>query len=337
MVVYIILILILFGGLIAGYVHFFGQRKSSHQEGHGDGGEPQKDPVHADLAEERIRFQLDVAYASSDNSRQRLDIFRPIKPHADKLPAVVFFHGGGWTEGDKKDGLPHLLPLVRSGRYIGVSVEYRTVKEAVWPAQLYDCKAAIRWIREHAEDLGMDPQRIAVWGQETGAYLALMLGLTGDRHGLEGGLGAHRHVSSKVAAVVNYAGVTDLAALLGQSGADERISLEAKMLGRELTENETQLRIASPVTHVSAQSPPVLTVHGTEDLVVPFAQAVCLDKALIEAGRPSYLIPVKGAGHGEFPAQVDNRTRNFLDRFLLDLEQEIETDELYVDAFNRMA
>lgn len=337
MVVYSLLILILLAGLIAGYVHFLGQRKSNRHVAHGAGSEPQIDSVQSDLTEERIRFRLDVAYASSDNSRQRLDIFRPIKPHADRLPALVFFHGGGWTEGDKKDALPHLLPFVRSGRYLGVSVEYRTVKEAVWPAQLYDGKAAIRWIREHAEDLGMDPKRIAVWGQEAGAYLALMLGLTGDRPELEGGLGSHRHVSTKVSAVVNYAGVADLSALLDQPGADDRISLETKLLGRELTENETLTRVASPVTHISPQSPPVLTVHGTEDRVVPFAQAVCLDKALIEAGRPSYLIPVKGAGHGEFPDQVDIRTRKFLDRFLLDQEQEIETDELYVDAFNRMA
>ena len=128
-------------------------------------------PMLADgLLKADIAVDRDVPYAGTDNRRQRLDIYLPKKPRSKKLPVVVFIHGGGWQAGDKTIGATALVPLVRTGDYAGVSVGYRLTDEASWPAQIYDCKAAIRWVRANAEKYGFDPDRIGVWGKSAGQW-----------------------------------------------------------------------------------------------------------------------------------------------------------------------
>lgn len=270
--------------------------------------------------DEPVRFELDIPYAATSNPRQRLDLYLPKAPGSSRLPVIVYVHGGGWLQGDKADGAVRLMPYVRSGAYAGVSVGYRLSGEATWPAQIHDGKAAIRWIRAHAGEHGLDPERIAVWGRSAGGHLALMLGVSGDAPELEGDLGPHTGVSSRVACVANYFGVSEILALLGQESDFDRTSphaFEALLIGGPLRDNADKARSASPVTYVSPNDPPVLTAHGTADRTVPYDQAVRLDAALKKAGVPSHLVTVPGAGHGDFPKDVDERTAAFFARYLL--------------------
>lgn len=283
------------------------------------------------LAEEPIVFELDLPYADSDNPRQRLDLYLPEEPDEAALPVIVFLHGGGWVEGDKGDGAVRVLPFVTSGEYAAVSVGYRLADEATWPAQLHDGKAAIRWVKANAAEHGLDPERIAVWGRSTGAHLALMLGLTGDEPELEGELGSHTDRNGAVDGVVNFFGVTDMPALVDLPSAFDRSSPdapEARLLGGALPDQAERAKAASPITYVSEDDPPVLTLHGTDDLVAPYEQAVRLDLALQDAGVASYFITVPGADHGNFPAEAEERVAAFLDKVLRDADIEVPTEAL---------
>ena len=271
------------------------------------------------LRREPIDFQLDIPYANTANPRQRLDVYTPTERKVDILPVIVFFHGGGWMQGDKSDGARRLLPFVRSGQYVGVSVGYRLSGEAPWPAQIHDSKAAIRWIRGNAARFGFDPDRIGAWGRNAGAHLALLLGTTGDVATLEGTFGLHRNASSSVRGVANYFGVSEMLAIQGQPTDIDRTqpkAPEALLIGSPLAKTPDVARAASPVTYVTANDPPVLTVHGDADRVVPYDQAGRLDRALRRVGVPSYFITVRGAGHGDFPTAADDRVRMFFDRYL---------------------
>jgi acetyl esterase/lipase len=284
-----------------------------------------------ELRQEPVRFELDIPFAATGNPRQRLDLYLPKKPASDKLPVIVFIHGGGWLGGDKADGAARLTPFVRGGEYAGVSVEYRLLNEAIWPAQIHDCKAAIRWIRAHAGAYGLDPERIAVWGWSAGAHLALMLGFTGDAPELEGDVGPHNDMASKVSGVVNFFGVTDIPAIIGQPSDIDRTSRrapEARLIGGALLENLEKARAASPIAHVSPNDPPVLTIHGDADPIVPYDQAVRLDKALKKAGVQSYFISVAGAGHGGLPDEAVERAGDFFSKILLGKDVKISTETL---------
>ncbi len=284
------------------------------------------------LRREPITLELDVPYAATGNPRQRLDLYLPKKPASDRLPVIVFFHGGGWRWGDKRDGAGQLLPFVRGGAYAGVSAGYRLSAEVRWPAQIHDAKAAIRWVRAQADRYGFDPGRIAVFGRSAGAHLALMLGLSGAVPELEGDLGPHAGTSSRVCAAVNFFGITDMLAMIGQPGDIDRArpdAPEALLIGGALPDNTVRALAASPIRYVSSDDPPVLTLHGTADRIVPYDQAVRLDKALSDAGVPSFLITVAGAGHGGFPDGAFERVNDFFSRFLHDEDIRIPTETLH--------
>ena len=200
--------------------------------------------------------------------------------------------------GGKADGARRLLPLVRGGNYAGVSVGYRRSDEAKWPAPLHDCKAAIRWIRANAARYRLDPARIGVWGLGRGGHLAFMLGVTGDIPDLKGTLGRHTRVSSQVQAVADFFGVPD--------PSDK----------------------ATAETHATRGDPPVLTVHGTADPIVPYDQAVRLDAALKAAGVPTHFVTVYRSGHGDFGTLADRRVEAFFDKYLRDSPYNIPTNGL---------
>jgi acetyl esterase/lipase len=272
-----------------------------------------------ELSREPIEFHLDIPYAESNSLRHRLDVYLPKERKLEVLPVIAFFHGGGWMHGDKADAARRLLPFVRSGHYIGVSIGYRLSGDAQWPAQLHDSKAAIRWIRANAARFGVDADRIGVWGRDAGAHLALMLGVTGDVPALDGNVGDYQSVSSSVSGVANFFGVSDLLAISGQPSDINRAlpgAPEARLIGGTPSEHPDDARAASPVTYVSANDPPVLTVHGDVDRTVPYDQAARIDAALRRVGVPSYLITVKGGGHGDFGTAADDRVKAYFDRYL---------------------
>lgn len=263
-----------------------------------------------------VKAQLDVPYAATDNPRQRLDLYLPVKPSSDKpLPAVVYIHGGGWHKGDKAGGYRKLGSLVETGEYVGVSVGYRLSHEAIWPAQIHDCKAAIRWLRANAAKYNIDPDRIGVVGTSAGGHLVAMLGTSGDVSALEGSLGEHTKVSSRVACVVDFFGPSDLLSLGDLHNTAK--SPCADLLGGPIPEKKDLAREASPVTYVSKDDPPFLMIHGTNDALVPFQQSEVLKAALEKEQVSALLIPVTRGGHGVSGLEATARMTQFFDKHLL--------------------
>lgn len=270
----------------------------------------------------------DLPYAGSENPRQRLDLFLPRQPAvAGKLPLVVFIHGGGWQKGDRRSGLGMLAPLVASGRYAGASIGYRLTDEARWPAQIHDCKAAIRWLRGNADRHGLDADRIAVVGTSAGGHLAAMLGTSGEVTEFEGDLGGFSACSSRVQCVVDFFGPSDLTAMGGwHDGPD---SPEARLLGGPVGDNKESARDASPIQYVSSDDPPFLIIHGTADRIVPFDQSVTLQRKLAAVGASALLIPIAGGGHGRFrQPELSQRIAAFLENKLSGGDLAISTDPI---------
>ncbi len=265
---------------------------------------------------EAVDALLGVPYAGTDNPRQKLDLYFPKARKGDNpLPVVVFIHGGAWRAGDKRGGYRTLAPLVESGNYVGVSVAYRLSDEAIWPAQLHDCKAAIRWLRANAKRYHLDPNKIGVTGTSAGGHLAAMLGTSGDVPDLDGKLGNHLQESSRVQCVADQFGPTELLAMGGSHNNPN--SPESKLVGGAIQEMQQVARQASATTHVSQGDPPTLLIHGTNDRVVPFSQSELLHDALQKVGVETHLVPVEGAGHGGFPPQeLAKRLRQFFDKHL---------------------
>ena len=248
-----------------------------------------------------VKYNLN--YLGGENPRQTLDLFIPDKPEDDEpLPLIIWIHGGGWRGGDKKSGhAPNRIPaLVSTGRYLGATIGYRLSEEAQWPAQIHDCKAAVRWLRARSEKFGIHPDKIAVWGTSAGGHLASMLGTSGGLSELEGELGKHTRRSSRVQAVINGYGPS---ALLQMDDQPSKIihnapySPESKLIGAPIQKAKAKARQASPLTHVSADDPPFLHFHGTHDQLVPFHQSEILHESLLTKEVSSSLITVQGGGH----------------------------------------
>lgn len=272
---------------------------------------------------EGVTVERDRPYAGTDNPAQTLDLYLPSRREADRLlPAIVSIHGGAFMFGDKRGGLARLVPLVASGEFVGVSINYRLSGEATWPAQAHDCKAAIRWVRANAGRHGIDPERIAVMGESAGGHLATIIGLGGGVPELEGELGGHRDVSSRVRCVVNLFGPSDLVRLPDDGSRDDHASAkspEGRLIGGDVRENADRARAASPIRHVSKDDPPFLIIHGSDDPVIPHAQSQRLHAALQAAGVSSTFITITGGGHGGFRSpEIDRRIRAFFGRHLLD-------------------
>lgn len=263
----------------------------------------------------------DIEYGRAGERSLKLDLYLPKEPKTKPLPVVVWVHGGAWRAGDKAGGIAKVGPFVATGRYAGVSVGYRFSQEAKWPAQIHDCKAAIRWIRANAGKHGLDPGHIAVWGSSAGGHLVAMLGTSGDVEPLEGGCGNPGH-SSRVACVVDYFGPSDFLRMRdfpGRMDHDSSNSPESQLVGGPIQENPDKVRAANPITYVSPDDPPFLIVHGEKDPTVPFNQSALLHAALEAAGVEVTLHKIPGAGHGgpEFQGEeLMQKVSDFLARHL---------------------
>ncbi len=218
-------------------------------------------------------------------------------------------------------------PLVESGDYVGVSVGYRLSGESIWPAQIHDCKAAIRWLRANAKKYNLDPEKIGVTGTSAGGHLVAMLGTSGDVPDLEGKLGDHLKESSRVQCVVDQFGPTELLTMGGRH--NNANSPESKLVGGAIQENKKAAQNASPTSYVSKDDPPFLFIHGTKDPAVPFNQSERLQEALKKADLESVLVPVTGGGHGGFPRdEVAERMRQFFDKHLRGKDIKISSEPI---------
>ncbi|MER5733629.1 alpha/beta hydrolase [Streptomyces sp. NPDC002138] len=274
---------------------------------------PYQAPVPPVTDEHGIRRYDGITYATTPGYRPRLlDVQVP--PGEGPFPAVVWIHGGGWMDGDRRYPPPTVPAALLHGSVLGaglalVSIDYRHSLEAPFPAQLHDVKAAIRYVRTFAGDLGIDPDRIGVWGESAGGHLAALAGLVGpdsaDGEALEGAHGVGSG-DTRVRAVVDWYGVSDLVALSahpmpelplppGVEFPDPYVAL----LGAPVAERPDLAKAASPVTHATPGSnpPPFLLIHGREDGLVPYSQSELLAAALVEAEGEVTLQPVEAADH----------------------------------------
>lgn len=276
-----------------------------------------------------VELTADIPYAETDNPRQTLDLLLPRERTDKPLPVVVSVHGGAWRHGDKRRSVPRLAKLVAEGDYAAASIGYRLSGEAIWPAQIHDCKAAIRWIRANAEKYNLDADRIAVWGTSAGGHLVAMLGTSADVEAMDGKLGPHADVSSRVHCVVDFFGPTDLLRMPemalpeSQFDHDGPNSPESVLLGGPMKEHPEKAATANPITYVTADDAPTLLVHGTRDMLVPHGQSELLHEALDKVQVDSTLITVEGGGHGQnFGPTVTDVVREFLAHHLLGRQSE---------------
>lgn len=281
-----------------------------------------------------MEIEKDVPYAGTNNPRQTLDIYRPARTLKAKapVPVVCWIHGGGWRKGNKS-GIRHLVPLLETGDVVGISIGYRLTDETQWPAQIHDCKAAIRWIRSNAKRLNIDPERIAVWGSSAGGHLVAMLGTSQEVPKLDGELGDHPQLSSRVRCVVNYYGPSDLATMndnpAGTMDHNAVDSPESKLLGGPIHEHPQQAANASPISHVSEDDAPMLLVHGTADPLVAYEQSVKLEKALEAKGVEAILITVQEGGHGKgFGPKTSQLVKSFLSHHLLGAPERVQDQSI---------
>jgi acetyl esterase/lipase len=241
----------------------------------------------------------DIAYVEGGDARQKLDLFLPAKSDTARLcPLLIWVHGGAWMAGSKDQCFPLRLGFLEGG-YALASIGYRLSSDAVFPAQIEDCKAAVRWLRAHAAEHRIDPERFAVWGSSAGGHLVALLGTSSGMKAFD--VGAQLDISSRVQAVVDYYGPTDFHAFLSTPGFESHQLLdspELRLLGGPLAEKRELAALANSITHVTADDPPFLIVHGAADRTVPANQSELLHAALQKAGVASELHIIPGAGHG---------------------------------------
>lgn len=240
-------------------------------------------------------IQRDLVYASVDGRDLHLDLWLPGSkgPH----PVLVYIHGGAWTGGRKEQGAELLSAAAQHG-YLAATVEYRLAGEAMWPAQIEDCRAALEWIGAHCTDYGGDPEQIVVTGGSAGAHLALLLacGWGVDGGGRSGGVWTEEAWPGRnIRACCSWFGPTDMRQLADLPRASKNIE---QFLGSQQDERASNGAEASPILYVDRKDPPVLFIHGTDDPLVPIRQSEKMRDALAAVGVTSQLITVEGGSHG---------------------------------------
>ena len=249
-----------------------------------------------------VRVERDISYIDGGDEAQRLDLYLPEAVPEKPLPLLVYIHGGGWRAGSKV-GCPVASYAARG--YIVASVEYRFSQKAIFPAQIQDCQAAIRWLRAHAEEYGLDAKAFGVGGSSAGGHLVALVGTSGGVREFD--VGQHLDMSSAVQAVYDLYGPTDLIRFGQTPGYESHATAESpegKLLGGAPAQMKEAAAKANPITHIDANDPPFLIVHGDADPTVPINQSESLYAALVEAGIPTRFITIQGGGHGRgFPSE----------------------------------
>ncbi len=248
----------------------------------------------------------DVVYAAEAGFRfLTLDVTLP--KGTGPFPLVVFIHGGAWLAGDPTvtnatyRKLDFINKLLEAG-YAVSRISYRFTSEGIFPMQLHDCKAAVRFLRANATHFNVDAKRFAAMGDSAGGHLASMVGLTGNHADLEGEVGKSK-ASSAVQAVINWFGPTELLTMQSQridqnwSSVDDPKSPESRLIGGAVQENQVAAIAASPVTYVHSGAPPFLIQHGTADRLVPHAQSAALTWSLRKVGCDVTFSIIEGADH----------------------------------------
>lgn len=257
------------------------------------------------------RVSPNLTYKVASNVEQQLDVYFRRDRSAPR-PTVIYIHGGGWVGGSKEASVLRIAPYLEMGFNV-VNVEYRLGRVARAPAAVEDCRCALRWVASNAEQYGIDPRRLVVTGRSAGGHLSLTTGMLAASAGFDAE--CISAAEPRVAAVVNFYGITDVADLM--AGRPNEKSYTVSWLGSQ-RDREEIARSVSPIHHVREGLPPILTIHGDADRIVPHSHAAELHRRLDEAGADNELLTIPGGGHGGFsPAQtaeIDRAIRAFLGR-----------------------
>ncbi len=246
----------------------------------------------SEIAGNRYIVNPDVVYGVQNNYVLKLDLWRN-QSAKELVPTLIYIHGGGWIFGDRTGAFPHLLPYFQRGWNI-VNVEYRMAPVSLAPAAVEDCRCALKWVIRNAKQFNLDIDRIVVTGHSAGGHLSLTTGMVTSDSGLD--VECPGEEILKVAAIVNWYGISDVNDVL--EGPNMKNYAE-EWLGTQPNRAEIAKR-TSPLTYVSKNSPPVISIHGDADDVVPYQHSVRLHKALERAGVANELVTIKGGGHGYF-------------------------------------
>ncbi len=239
-----------------------------------------------------VTFETGIEYTNPDEQHLKLNMARP--KGGGPFPAVVCIHGGGFRAGKRESYDALTIKLAERG-YVAVTVSYRLAPKYPFPAAIHDTKAAVRWLRAHAKQYHIDPDRIGTTGGSAGGHLAQFLGVTADVKEFEG-TGGHAEQSSKVKCVVNVYGPSDFTKSYGKSvDAAEVLPL---FLGGNLEKARALHIKASPLYWVTPNAAPTLFIHGTEDKYVHVEQAEWIHDKLKAASVETELLKLEGAGHG---------------------------------------
>lgn len=247
------------------------------------------------------QFAGDVAYVAEAHARQKLDI--AFFKHGSPRPLLVWIHGGAFMGGDKAENLPIWDDLMKHG-FAVATLNYRLSGDAKWPAQITDCKAAIRFLKASAKEYNIEPQRIGVWGSSAGGHLAALVGASGGEKKLD--VGEHLDQSSAVSCAVDMFGPIDFEKMPLR---DSPTSPEAKMWGRSTADALEMAREACPLTYLSKDMPPFLILHGDADKVISIEQSQLFQAALQKAGATSEFITLPGVGHSHDAVWMKERER----------------------------
>lgn len=261
-----------------------------------------------------VRFESGIVYSRAGGEALALNLARPLEG-AGPFPTVVCIHGGGFSGGRREDYDELCRKFARRG-YAAVTIDYRLSPKHRWPAHIQDCKAAIRWLRAHAAEYGIDPERIGAMGSSAGGHLAQFLAVTNDVREFDGEVPAGDRGSSRVSCVAAWAQASDFTREYGVwKGAAEAFK---GFLGADLSAETRKLHVrASPLFWVTPNAAPTLIVHGTADQDVLFVQSVWIYERLRSAEVEAYLLPIEGGGHGLSGAhleQAEQATFRFFDR-----------------------
>jgi acetyl esterase/lipase len=269
----------------------------------------QLSPSAAWAAHAPTEYQIfpNVTYLVASNYEAKLDVYQRRAPansqQTSPQPTIIYMHGGFWAAGSKEASLMSLMPWFEMGWNV-VNVEYRLARVALAPAAVEDCLCALRYVAAQAKTYNIDVNRIVVTGESAGGHLALTTGMIPDSAGLDRECAGA--ALPKVAAIINWYGITDVGDVID---GPHRANLAAQWLGSLPNRDEVARRV-SPLTYVRAGLPPIMTIHGDSDPLVPYPQAVRLHEALSKVNVPNQLLTIPGAKHGGFTA--DERTRIYV-------------------------